>query len=69
MSEGKNFIDFIIEAKDNENLYQGFLQCQTAEELNNLFGENYDVSMADCHKLIRAKDELGIEEGTIPPAY
>ncbi|MGD9097949.1 MAG: hypothetical protein PVF97_07660 [Desulfobacterales bacterium] len=69
MSESKNFIDFMIEARNNPELYDGFLQARSVGELQALFGDTYAVSAADCQKLIDAKQELGIEEGGIPPAY
>jgi hypothetical protein len=65
-----NFIDFIIALKDREDLYTGFLACQSDTELENFFRDNhYDVPPADCAKLHEAMKDMGIEEGRIPPAY
>jgi hypothetical protein len=70
MSPRKNFIDFIIDAKDSADLYDGFLNSQSAPELWKFFnGKTYDVSMEDCEKLQQAKTDFGIGEGRIPPAY
>ncbi|MCP3955246.1 MAG: hypothetical protein GY697_23955 [Desulfobacterales bacterium] len=66
---GKNFIDFIIATKNNESLLTKFLECDSKEALQELFKEDYDISEEDCIKLIKAKEELGIEQDTIPPAY
>jgi hypothetical protein len=69
MTGEKNFIDFIIDTKEDEALLKDFINCKTEDDLEALFGNVYHVSGEDCIKLIRAKDELGLEEGTIPPAY
>ncbi len=70
MSPSKNFIDFIIDAKDSSDLYDGFLRCESAKELWIFFdGRAYDVSNEDCEKLHQAKTDFGIGEGRIPPAY
>jgi hypothetical protein len=70
MTEEKNFIDFIIAAKDSPNLYDGFLDKSDPQELYEFFNSNmYVVSIEDCEKLIKAKSDFGIEEGRIPPAY
>ena len=68
MSAKKSFIDFIIDTKQNEDLYRRFVQCQSADDLNALFEDKYDVSLEDCQKLIQAKSDLGVE-GAMPPAY
>ena len=66
----KNFIDFIIDAKDRPDLYDGFLANDEAKDLQAFFKEgSYYVSLEDCEKLIKAKSDLGIEVGKIPPAY
>ncbi len=65
----KNFIDFMIEARDNQKLYDGFLKAKSVDDLKRVFGSKYTVSKVDCQKLIKAKEELGITEGGIPPAY
>ena len=70
MSPSKNFIDFVIDAKDSEKLYDGFLKSDLPDALRQFFIDNgYDVSMEDCEKLLQAKKDFGIEEGRIPPAY
>lgn len=70
MTANKNFIDFVIEAKDNEQLYEGFLRSDSAPALKAFFEEHhFDVSAEDCEKLMHAKEEMGIAEGRIPPAY
>lgn len=70
MENSKNFIDFVIEAKDRAELYDGFLSSASAQDLKLFFDrENFAVSIEDCEKLMRAKEELGIEAGNVPPAY
>jgi hypothetical protein len=70
MEGGKNFIDFVIEAKDRAELYDGFLNSDSAQDLKAFFDrENFAVSLEDCEKLAQAKKEFGIEAGKIPPAY
>jgi len=70
MSGSKNFIDFVIEAKDRSDLYDGFLNSGSAQDLKSFFDrEGFDVSLDDCQKLDQAKTDFGIGEGRIPPAY
>ena len=70
MSNSKNFIDFVIEAKDKAELYDGFLNSSSSQKLKDFFDrEGFDVSLEDCEKLMRAKADFGIEDGRIPPAY
>jgi hypothetical protein len=70
MSENGNFIDFVIAAKDDEKLYQGFLDSKTPEIMAAFFaGKKFDVPIEDCAKLIKAKEDFGIDGGGIPPAY
>lgn len=70
MEGGKNFIDFVIEAKDRAELYDGFLNSDSAQDLKAFFdSENFSVSLEDCEKLAQAKKEFGIEAGKVPPAY
>lgn len=69
MSGSKNFIDFMIEARNKQALYDGFLEARSIGELQEVFGSEYDVSAADCQKLLDGKTELGIDQGGIPPAY
>ena len=70
MNADKNFIDFIIDAKDSADLYDGFVKMSSPKTLEEFFKlKGYVVSSDDCEKLIRAKSDFGIEEGRIPPAY
>ena len=64
-----NFIDFIINAQKDEDLLKGFIECQTVDELKNFFGESYILDKEDYPKLIKAKNEIGLNEWPIPPAY
>jgi hypothetical protein len=66
----RNFIDFIVDSRDDETLITKFLECKTEQDLQKLFGEKYIVSEEDCSKLIKAKSDLGLDgRGPIPPAY
>lgn len=70
MENSKNFIDFVIEAKDRAELYDGFLNSDSAQDLKAFFDrEKFSVSLKDCEKLAEAKKDFGIEAGQIPPAY
>ena len=67
----KNFIDFIVDAQNDESLLENFINCQDEDALYNFFNKEHDykVSKKDCEKLIKAKKEIGLTEGPIPPAY
>ena len=66
----RNFIDFILATKDNEALLTDFLKCRSAPDLEAFFADRgYTVTGKDCEKLIKAKEDLNIEDGVIPPAY
>jgi hypothetical protein len=70
MKGEKNFIDFIIATKENEDLLNNFLKKETPTDLKSFFeSEHFQVSLEDCKKLIAAKTDLGLDEGNIPPSY
>lgn len=71
MSETKNFIDFILAVKDNEDLLKGFALNNSSRKLKAFFEANgfSSISEDDCDKLIRAKEEFGYTEWPPPPAY
>ena len=48
-TDGKNFIDFILDAKDNEPLLRGFTEAKTPEALKDFFAaEGYSrIDSAD----------------------
>ena len=68
MGNEKNFIDFILDAQKNEDLVQGFFDCEDVEQLKAFFGDEYKVESKDCEKLINAKKDLGLE-WPLPPSY
>jgi hypothetical protein len=70
VDSSKNFIDFVVEAKDRPDLYDGFLNSSSAQEMTDFFkNKGFTVSPEDCEKLVKAKEDLGMEAGRIPPAY
>jgi hypothetical protein len=71
MAGEKNFIDFILDAKDDSGLLQGFATKNSAQKLKNFFEKNgyKGISKAECSKLIKAKKEFGFTEWPPPPAY
>ena len=58
----KNFIDFIVDSKDNKELIDTFigqLKSGSPEDLNTWFTEKgYTVSPDDCSKLASRENEI-----------
>ena len=71
MSGQKDFIDFMTDAPKDGQLMREFSETKTPEGLVKFFGENgYDkINYADCKKILKAKEEFGLEEWPPPPAY
>jgi len=69
--EKRNFIDFILEAKEDRQLAKDFLKPDTPEELKRFFVdkgyENIDIE--ECEKLIKAKKDITPEEIESVKAY
>jgi len=57
VGEGIDFINFIIDALDNQSLMQEALGKETPKELYDFFQEKryYDVSFTDCVSILKAK--------------
>jgi hypothetical protein len=71
MDETKDFIDFIIDAPQDDQLLKGFAETKNPEELIKFFDENgyQKINYADCKKIIKAKGGFGLTEWPPPPAY
>jgi hypothetical protein len=71
MNETKNFIDFILDAKDDNGLLKAFALKNDPGELKAFFEDKgySGISEAECDKLITAKEEFGFTEWPPPPAY
>jgi len=71
MNGEKNFIDFILEAPQDDQLLKEFSETTTPEKLIKFFDENgyQKINYTECKKIIKAKKEFGLMEWPPPPAY
>jgi hypothetical protein len=71
MSETKNFIDFILAAKDDNGLLKGFAVNNSTQDLKAFFeAEGFNgINEDECDKLLIAKEAFGFIEWPPPPAY
>lgn len=59
MSNGKNFVDFILDAKNNRQLLMNFLQIPDAKDLKKFFDDNgYDIPQSEIGKIMEARTFL-----------
>jgi hypothetical protein len=59
MSNGKGFVDFILDAKDNRQLLMNFLQIPDAAGLKKFFDDNgYDIQESEIGKIMAARTFL-----------
>jgi hypothetical protein len=59
MANGKSFIDFILDAKDNRDLVVTFMQLANAEDFKKFFADNgYDIKEDEIGKVIEARKFL-----------
>ena len=59
MSNGKNFVDFILDAKDNRHLLMNFMQIPDAADLKKFFDDNsYDIKEDEIGKIMEARTFL-----------
>ena len=59
MSNGKSFIDFILDAKDDKDLLATFTQLPDKEDFKKFFADNgYDIKEDDIAKIIEARKFL-----------
>ena len=59
MSNGKGFVDFILDAKDNRQLLMNFMQIPDAAGLKKFFDDNgYDIKESEMGKIMEARTYL-----------
>ena len=59
MSNGKSFIDFILDAKDDKDLLVTFTQLADKEDFKKFFADNgYDIKEDDIGKIMEARKFL-----------
>ena len=59
MSNGKGFVDFILDAKDNRQLVVNFMQIPDATDLNKFFDDNgYNIQESEIGKIMEARGFL-----------
>ena len=56
MANGKSFIDFILDAKDNQDLALNFMQLANEADLKKFFAdEGYDINENEIPKIMEAR--------------
>lgn len=56
MANGKSFIDFILDAKDDRDLVVTFMQLANEEDFKKFFADNgYDIKDDEIGKIIEAR--------------
>jgi hypothetical protein len=56
MTNGKSFIDFILDARDNKDLVSNFMQLENEEDFKKFFADNgYDIKEDEIGKIIEAR--------------
>jgi len=56
MATAKNFIDFVLDAKDNRQLAVTFMQLANTEDFIAFFADHgYDIAEGDIGKIIEAR--------------
>jgi len=59
MSNGKGFVDFILDAKDNRQLVVNFMQIPDAKDLKKFFDDNgYNIQESEIGKIMEARGFL-----------
>jgi len=59
MANGKSFIDFILDAKDDKDLLVTFTQLANEEDFKKFFADNgYDIKEDDIGEIIEARKFL-----------
>ena len=59
MSNGKGFVDFILDAKDNRQLVVNFMQIPDANDLKKFFEDNgYNIQESEIGKIMEARTFL-----------
>ncbi len=59
MSNGKGFVDFILDSRDDRQLALNFIQIGTAEDLKKFFDDNgYSIPESEIGKIMEARTYL-----------
>lgn len=59
MANGKSFIDFILDAKDDRDLVTNFMQLANEEDFKKFFADNgYDIKDDEIGKVMETREFL-----------
>lgn len=57
MADGKNFLDFIVDAKNNRELGVAFMQLMSPDDILPFFEEHgYDIKEEEVQKIVEVRE-------------